>query len=172
MKRTFAVIITFTVTVLLCACGARSVVQSNLPAAAAVPEASPTPVLTAAPTANPFDEGFEKMLSGFMEIRTGSSGSSLRSVQQAVKLLDWGTATDMNIDEIASRTSAFIQTMDGAVTESYIEQLTMLYETYRLLLTDGQEALLESAGCADTAYPWGGAPIAGIEAIFETAGVI
>ena len=118
------------------------------------------------------DEGFEKMLSGFMEIRTGSSGSSLRSVQQAVKLLDWGTATDMNIDEIALRTSAFIQTMDGAVTESYIEQLTMLYETYRLLLTDGQEALLESAGCTDTAYPWGGAPIAGIEAIFETAGVI
>ena len=160
MKRAVAVFLVFAVTILLCACGVKAVMKTNLPA--------PTP----GPTASPLDADFEEMLDGFNEIRAGSSGCSLRAVQQAVKLLDWGVATGMNIDEIAARTSAFIQTMDGAVTESYIEQLTILYETYRQLLTEGQESLLESAGCADTAYPWGGTPIAGIEAIFETAGVV
>ena len=168
MKKIFSVFLIFALAAVLCACGVESVVPESTPVPTVEPTAEPTPV----PTVSPMDADFENMLAGFSEIRAGSSGSSLRAVQQAVKLLDWGTATNMNIDEISARTAAFMQSMDGDAAESYKEQLAPLYSTYRQLLTEGQEDLLESAGCENTAYPWGGAPLAGIEAIFETAGMI
>lgn len=105
------------------------------------------------------------------KIQAGSAGSSLKAAGQAVRLINWGIATKMSGEEISKVVSEYISTMDGYKTEEYITQIELLDSTYRQLLTPGQEEFLESAGCADSGYPWGSEPIPAVEAFFEAAGV-
>lgn len=105
------------------------------------------------------------------KIQAGSAGSSLKAAGQAVRLINWGIATEMSGEEISKVVSEYISTMDGYKTEEYITQIELLDSTYRQLLTPGQEEFLESAGCADSGYPWGSEPIPAVEAFFEAAGV-
>ena len=105
------------------------------------------------------------------KIQAGSAGSSLKAAGQAVRLINWGIATKMSGEEISKVVSEYISTMDGYKTEEYITQIELLDSTYRQLLTPGQEEFLESAGCADSGYPWGSKPIPAVEAFFEAAGV-
>lgn len=105
------------------------------------------------------------------KIQAGSAGSSLKAAGQAVRLINWGIATKMSGEEISKVVSEYISTMDGYKTEEYITQIELLDSTYRQLLTPGQEEFLESAGCADSGYPWGSEPIPAVETFFEAAGV-
>ncbi len=127
--------------------------------------------LSATPAANE-SEQLEKLMEDFAEnLRPGTAGSSLTAVKEAVRLMDWGTVTKMTDDDICLTVLRYLLDKDDAFAEEYTQKLEQLNETYQLLLTEGQEELLESAGCTGTAYPWGGEPINAVEAFFEAAGI-
>lgn len=152
---------------------------SDKPAATeAVPTETPVspPVSDAASASAGASSADAETLRGLMadfgdKIQAGSAGSSLKAAGQAVRLINWGIATKMSGEEISKVVSEYISTMDGYKTEEYITQIELLDSTYRQLLTPGQEEFLESAGCADSGYPWGSEPIPAVEAFFEAAGV-
>lgn len=152
---------------------------SDKPAATeAVPTETPAspPASDAASASAEASSADAETLRGLMadfgdKIQAGSAGSSLKAAGQAVRLINWGIATKMSGEEISKVVSEYISTMDGYKTEEYITQIELLDSTYRQLLTPGQEEFLESAGCADSGYPWGSEPIPAVEAFFEAAGV-
>lgn len=152
---------------------------SDKPAATeAVPTETPVspPASDAASASAEASSADAETLRGLMadfgdKIQAGSAGSSLKAAGQAVRLINWGIATKMSGEEISKVVSEYISTMDGYKTEEYITQIELLDSTYRQLLTPGQEEFLESAGCADSGYPWGSEPIPAVEAFFEAAGV-
>lgn len=152
---------------------------SDKPAATeAVPTETPAspPASDAASASTGASSADAETLRGLMadfgdKIQAGSAGSSLKAAGQAVRLINWGIATKMSGEEISKVVSEYISTMDGYKTEEYITQIELLDSTYRQLLTPGQEEFLESAGCADSGYPWGSEPIPAVEAFFEAAGV-
>ena len=126
--------------------------------------------LSATPALNE-NEQLSRLLAEFSEnIQPGTAGSTLKAVQEAVRLMDWGTASKMTYDEIYETVSEFFSDKEDAFIEEYMTQLEQLDETYQTLLTEGQEDLLESAGCTDTAYPWGGEPIDTVEIFFDVMG--
>lgn len=129
----------------------------------------PEPVVT---TPYGDETPIETLLADFaVKIQAGSAGSSLKAVVQAVRLLDWGMDTVMSDEEIFSAVDAYISELDEAEKSEYLIQLELLDDTYQLLLTPGQESLLESAGCADAAYPWSDAPVPAVESFMIAAGI-
>lgn len=190
MKKYIALLLVCVTVFSLCACSSKA------------PEATPSPVETAAPeadlevaeatseTAGPSPEtlkaeasptpteevkesvSLDALMADFAtDIQAGSAGSSLKAVKQAVRLMDWGTTTKMTTDEIFKTVEKFYSGLDAAAAAEYNEQIGLLLSTYETLLTEGQEDLLESAGCTGTAYLWGGEPIPAVEAFFEATGI-
>ena len=101
----------------------------------------------------------------------GTAGAYLTAVQSAVKLLDWGTATGLDAEEIKEATVAWMADKGNDEQAAFAEKLTEVDEAYKQLLEDGAEELLISAGCEDAAYPWSDAPVESIEAIMEAVGL-
>ena len=101
----------------------------------------------------------------------GTAGAYLTAVQSAVKLLDWGTATGLDAEEIKAATVAWMADKGNDEQAAFAEKLTEVDEAYKQLLEDGAEELLISAGCEDAAYPWSDAPVESIEAIMEAVGL-
>lgn len=100
----------------------------------------------------------------------GISGSSLRAVQAAVRLLDWGVNTGLGADEIGEAAAAwFAAKGDGQAL--CIEKLELVDDAYQKLLTDEADDLLDAAGCADIHRFWGSEPVESIEAIMQAAGL-
>lgn len=101
----------------------------------------------------------------------GTAGAYLTAVQSVVKLLDWGTATGLDAEEIKAATVAWMADKGNDGQAAFAEKLTEVDEAYKQLLEDGAEELLISAGCEDAAYPWSDAPVESIEAIMEAVGL-
>ena len=103
----------------------------------------------------------------------GTTGAYLTAVQSAVKLLDWGTATGLDPQEIKEATVAWLSEKGNDEQVVFSEKLTAVDDAYQKLLGEKADAmeLLESAGCEDAAYPWSDAPVESIEAIMETVGL-
>lgn len=101
----------------------------------------------------------------------GAAGAYLTAVQSAVKLLDWGTATGLDAEEIKAATVAWMADKGNDEQAAFAEKLTEVDEAYKQLLQDGAEELLISAGCEDAAYPWSDVPVESIEAVMEAAGL-
>ena len=101
----------------------------------------------------------------------GTAGAYLTAVQSAVKLLDWGTATGLDAEEIKAATVAWMADRGNDEQAAFAEKLTEVDEAYKQLLEDDAEELLISAGCEDAAYPWRDAPVESIEAIMEAVGL-
>ncbi len=104
----------------------------------------------------------------------GIAGSSLRAVQEAVKLLDWGTATGLNTEESYNAAAAWLSEKSSDEQAEMIEKLSAVDAAYQQLLTDDAEdaaSLLSAAGCEDAAYPWSSAPVESIEAVMRAAGL-
>ena len=111
------------------------------------------------------------LMEGFSEnLQPGTAGSSLKAVKEAVRLMDWGMETKMTEEEISKAIETYFSEKDTEFVEEYTAKLEQLDETYQLLLTEGQEGLLDSAGCTDTAYPWGGEPMEAVEIFFKLMG--
>ena len=103
-------------------------------------------------------------------VTVGVSGSSLRAVQAAVQLIDWGMNTGLGADEIGEAASTWLAAKNDGLTE-YLQKLEMVDDAYRKLLTDEARDMLDSAGCAGVEITWGSQPIEPIEAIMQAAGL-
>ena len=101
----------------------------------------------------------------------GTAGSSLRAVQSAVKLLDWGTNTDLDPQEIWEATIAWLSNKGNDEQVEFAEKMEAVDDAYQKLLKEGAEELLSAAGCEDTAYPWSDTPVESIEAIMDAVGL-
>ncbi|HBK26072.1 MAG TPA: hypothetical protein DDY90_05000, partial [Clostridiales bacterium] len=84
----------------------------------------------------------------------GTAGSSLRAVQSAVKLLDWGVNTGLGADEIGEAAAAWLAAK-GDDRALCVEKLELVDNAYQRLLTDEADDLLNDAGCADIHRFWG-----------------
>ena len=104
-------------------------------------------------------------------VLVGTAGSSLTAVQGAVKLLDWGVGTGLDAEEIKTAAEQWLADKDEDAKAEFIEKLTSVDNMYQELLKDNAESLLETAGCADAAYPWSDGPVDSIEAIMSAAGL-
>lgn len=131
---------------------------------------APTEVPTEAPTAAEpaltlpiLDDIDENVIPGI-------SGSSLRAVQVAVKLLDWGVNTGLGADEIGEAAAAWLAAK-GDDQALCVEKLELVDYAYQELLTDEADDLLDVAGCADIHRFWGSEPVESIEAIMQAAGL-
>ena len=100
----------------------------------------------------------------------GISGSSLRAVQVAVRLLDWGVNTGLGADEIGEAAAAWLAAK-GDDRALCVEKLELVDNAYQRLLTDEANELLDVAGCADIHRFWGSEPVESIEAIMQAAGL-
>ena len=103
----------------------------------------------------------------------GTTGAYMTAVQSAVKLLDWGTTTGLDPQEIKDATVALLADKGNDEQVAFSEKLTAVDEAYQKLIGEKADAmeLLESAGCADAAYPWSDAPVESIEASLVTVGL-
>lgn len=136
--------------------------SSHDTAATEVPTEAPTaaaPALTL-PILDDIDEN----------VVPGISGSSLRAVQVAVRLLDWGVNTGLGADEIGEAAAAWLAAK-GDDQALGVEKLELVDYAYQELLTDEADDLLDVAGCADIHRFWGSEPVESIEAIMQAAGL-
>ena len=103
----------------------------------------------------------------------GTAGAYMTAVQSAVKLLDWGTTTGLDPQEIKEATVAWLADKGNDEQVAFSEKLAAVDEAYQKLIGENAHApeLLESAGCGDAAYPWSDAPVESIEAIMEAVGL-
>lgn len=157
MKKFISVFLSLLTVFSLCVCGTGALAEE--------PELSATP-------AKENGKYLRELMKEFAEnIQPGTAGASLKAVKEAVRLMDWGTETVMTAEEFEEVFEDFFSDKDDEFLKQYREQMEQLDETYQLLLTEGQEGLLESAGCTGTAYPWGGEPIGTVESFFEILGL-
>lgn len=104
------------------------------------------------------------------DVTLGVSGSSLRAVQAAVKLLDWGVNTGLDPEEIGEAASTWLAAK-GDDQPLCADKLALVDSAYQDLLTDRARDLMDAAGCADTEIFWGSQPVESIEAIMQAAGL-
>lgn len=104
-------------------------------------------------------------------LQPGTAGSSLKAVQAAAQLLDWGTNTGLDPEEIRAAAEKWLAAQDEDTRAESLEKLALADEYYGQLLEDGAEDLLEDAECADMGYPWSSGPVESIEAIMQAAGL-
>lgn len=104
-------------------------------------------------------------------VTLGTAGAYLKAVQSAVALLDWGTATGLDPEEIREAAVAWLAAKGNDEQAEFAEKMRSVDDAYQKLLGDNAEELLISAGCADAAYPWSDAPVESIEAIMEAVGL-
>lgn len=117
------------------------------------------------------DSGFPILDEIAKNVQVGTAGSFMTAVQAAVKLLDWGTVTGLDTEEIKSATVAWMMDKGNDEQVAFAEKMALVDEAYQKLLGEGAEELLTSAGCEDAAYPWSDGPVESIEAVMEAIGL-
>ena len=98
------------------------------------------------------------------DVTVGTSGSSLTAVQAAVKLIEWGTGTGLDANEISDAATTWLAAKNDDLAE-FLQKLELVDDAYQKLLTDGARELLDSAGCADAQITWGSQPVEAVEAV-------
>lgn len=172
MKKLLSLVLVLALSVSLAACAAPKVDNAA--------QTTPTPV----PSVNLADREvelygplpgeilLEELMADFaVKIQAGSAGSSLKAIAQAARLMDWGMDTAMTEEEIFAAVDFFLSSLDETALAEYMTQLSLLDASYQQLLLPGQEELLETAGCADSRYPWTDMPIRCVETFFTAAGL-
>ena len=174
MKRVILLLLLFTLTAVLCACVAiqPAPTPTASPADTPAPTAEPTPDPTTEPAPDPTAAPSLQLpiLSQIDEnVQPGAAGASLRAIQSAAALLDWGDATGLDPAEIENAAREWLNTLTDAQRSSFLEKLELVSFAVEQLFTDGAPELLEEAGCENTAYPWGGAPSEAVQALLRSA---
>lgn len=117
------------------------------------------------------DSGFPILDEIAKNVQVGTAGSFMTAVQAAVKLLDWGTTTGLDTEEIKGATVAWMMDKGNDEQVAFAEKMALVDEAYQKLLGEDAEELLASAGCEDAAYPWSDSPVESIEAVMEAIGL-
>lgn len=102
------------------------------------------------------------------DIQPGTAGSSLTSVRVAADLLDWGTKTTLNKEDIKSETVRWLSDKGNEEQLEFSQKLETVYDAYQQLLGENGEELLTSSGYNGSGYPWGSSPVEAIEALVDT----
>lgn len=105
------------------------------------------------------------------DVMPGAAGASLRAVQVAVKMLDWGVNTGLDTEEIRQATIAWLSDKGNDAQAEFAQKLEAVDDAYNRLLAGDVRELLDEAGCQDTEIFWGSDPVAPIEAIMDAAGL-
>ena len=103
--------------------------------------------------------------------RVGTTGAFMTAVQAAAKLLDWASGTGLAPEEVKDATVLWLQNQGNDAQAAFREKMEQVDNAVKMLMEDGAEDLLASAGCENTGYPWSEYPMAMIQAIMEAAGV-
>lgn len=168
MMKKVILILTLLSGLILCACGA-----NHLPADDDSAPPSVTENTQPEPSTSSEEQTIELPILDEIDqtVLVGTAGSSLTAVQGAVKLLDWGVATGLDADEIKAAAEQWLADRDADARSEFTEKLANVDSMYQELLKDDAESLLETAGCADAAYPWSDGPVYSIEAVMAAAGL-
>ena len=95
----------------------------------------------------------------------------MTAVKAAADLLDWGVNTGLDPEEIRQAAISWLAEMGNDAQTEFTEKLAQVDEAYRILLEDGAEDILSSAGVENAGYPWSDQEVETIEAIMEAAGL-
>lgn len=139
------------------------------------PTAETPPAPTGAPeTANPETQpALELPILDVIdeEVMPGTAGSSLRAVQAAVQLLDWGVHTGLDTEEIRQAAVGWLADKGNDEQTAFAQKLELVDDACNRLREENARELLEEAGCQDTEIFWDSDPVAPIEAIMDAAGL-
>ena len=105
------------------------------------------------------------------EVMPGTAGSSLRAVQAAVQLLDWGVHTGLDTEEIRQAAVDWLANKGNDEQTAFAQKLELVDDAGNRLREENARELLDVAGCQDTEIFWGSDPVAPIEAIMDAAGL-
>lgn len=104
-------------------------------------------------------------------VQLGVTGSSLKAVPYAVKLLDWGAASTMTQSEIKSAVVAWLSDKGNDAQVSFSQQMDLIDTTCQALMGSGARDLLDSAGCQNVKGDWPVQASDRVEAILEAVGL-
>lgn len=105
------------------------------------------------------------------EVMPGTAGSSLRAVQAAVQLLDWGVHTGLDTEEIRQAAVDWLADKGNDEQTTFAQKLELVDDACNRLREENARELLDEAGCQDTEIFWGSDPVEPIEAIMDAAGL-
>ena len=137
---------------------------ANIPEITAVPETGETAGSTAGLELPILDEINNN-------VTVATAGSFLTAVRAAADLLDWGVNTGLDPEEIREATVSWLSGMGNDTQTAFAEKLARVDEAYLMLLEDGAEDILSTAGVENSGYPWSDQKVETIEAIMEAAGL-
>ena len=106
-------------------------------------------------------------------VQPGSAGCSLRAVSYGVDLLNWSMDCTLSQEEVKAAVVAWLAPKGNDEQVQIAQSLSEILNTLPQLMSQGNEALLDDAGCRDraAAYPWTEEQAACAMAVFEAAGV-
>lgn len=150
-KRLAALTLVLVLVLALAACGSKT----------QTPETSSTPTVVTPPVQTPADPTSDPARPAGTEtdqlttvlddigknVQLGVTGSSLKAVPYAVKLLDWGAASTMTQSEIKSAVAAWLSDKGNDEQVSFSQQMDLIDTTCQTLMGSGARDLLDSAGC-------------------------
>lgn len=104
-------------------------------------------------------------------VQPGVTGSSLKAVPYAVKLLDWGAASTMTQSEIKSAVAAWLSGKGNDAQVAFSQQMDLIDTTCQTLMGSDARDLLDSAGCQNVKGDWPVQASDRVEAILEAVGL-
>lgn len=81
----------------------------------------------------------------------GTAGSTATAVPYTAKLLDWCKSTGLSESEMISAENGW---MRGKDKEELTSKFTLILETYRQLMGQDAQSLMDTAGYETDSYPW------------------
>ena len=164
-KRFAALTLALVLVLALAACGSKT----------QTPETSSTPADPASDPARPAGTETDQLTTVLDDIeknvQLGVTGSSLKAVPYAVKLLDWGAASTMTQSEIKSAVVAWLSDKGNDAQVSFSQQMDLIDTTCQALMGSGARDLLDSAGCQNVKGDWPVQASDRVEAILEAVGL-
>lgn len=174
-KRLAALTLALVLVLALAACGSKT----------QTPETSSTPTVVTPPVQTPADPTSDPARPAGTEtdqlttvlddieknVQLGVTGSSLKAVPYAVKLLDWGAASTMTQSEIKSAVVAWLSDKGNDAQVSFSQQMDLIDTTCQALMGSGARDLLDSAGCQNVKGGWPVQASDRIEAVLEAVGL-
>ena len=100
-------------------------------------------------------QGMQAFLDDIARLPVATMGVSLQASTLAFHAMNWGTATELTVEEIEKAVADRMASLDEAQTEMFCEQLMTVATYVNLLYNDEQRAgVLENIGIEDDDFGW------------------
>lgn len=87
-------------------------------------------------------------------VEVGTAGSSLKAVKPTSDLMNWAIGTQLVDEQIAKVVNIKLNSLTDEEKEEFVAQLTLLDDTYKVLLSENRDELLESSGNSNENFAW------------------